>query len=683
MTIKQKTSWLTVLPSLVIPISVGLTMYLGLAYMIEQSILTNELLVRYTTGHPISRFTTGMFFIGVASLLMIAKNVFEQFSTESKIQLIDSDETTATQPTDKQPAATPKPSNSVAGRATGYQNNLNEHAAWSKEHYLWQRLSAMMAYLQRSDSTANAETELKYLSELDYERQQQRFALVRILIWATPMLGFLGTVLGISEALGGISVGPENNFETMMNGLRGSLYVAFDTTALALTLSMFLMFGQFLIDRFELQLLSIVDTRVHAEINRNFDLTSTGDVTMRTFSEQFLETSKEAAINQTKLWKRSIDSAQKAWSSTLTDTNANVQRNLTEALSQNTRKLATQLTTAIERADNAMSHRWQQWQVTLSDNCRLLSAHQKQLGEQTSQFSKIVSEKSETHEFKNAIQQNNQAIEATKQLRETLGTLSASIQTMQKTSIAQTKIADKLASVAKEPTIIQQPKTQTLATKQLTETLTALSDSIQTMQKTSVAQTKIADKLASVAKKPTIIQQPETQTLATQQLTKTLSTLADSIQTMQKTSVAQTEITSKLTEAVAKQPIVQRLIHPQPQAIAGKLRIDTPQKTDSHQLAHEIDIVKAVVQMLPPAKPSNTPSVTFSLQAASINKSVTKARIAQQTQPPIAAKPETDVVFQSGSRFQHPAVESIRETNNRVADFLSKQSRPARGRSAV
>ena len=176
MNIKQKTSWLAVLPSLVIPICIGLTMYLGLAYMIEQSILTNELLIRYTTGHPISRFTTGMFFIGVASLLMIAKNVLEQFSTESKIQLVDADPTASTDSNQQQPTS------NVSSRATVYQNNLNEHPGWVKEHYLWQRLSAMMAYLQRSDSTANAEAELKYLTELDYERQQQRFALVGILL---------------------------------------------------------------------------------------------------------------------------------------------------------------------------------------------------------------------------------------------------------------------------------------------------------------------------------------------------------------------------------------------------------------------------------------------------------------------------------------------------------------------
>ena len=608
-------------------------MYLGLAYMIEQSILTNELLIRYTTGHPISRFTTGMFFIGVASLLMIAKNVLEQFSTESKIQLVDADPTASTNSNQQQPNANSKPTSRVSSRATAYQNHLNEHPAWVQEHYLWQRLSAMMAYLQRSDSTANAETELKYLTELDYERQQQRFALVRILIWATPMLGFLGTVLGISEALGGISVGPENNFETMMNGLRGSLYVAFDTTALALTLSMFLMFGQFLIDRFELQLLSIVDTRVHAEVNRNFDLTSTGDVAMQTFSQQFLETSKEAAINQTKLWKHSIEAAQQAWASTLTDTNASVQSNLTDALSQNTLQLTNQLTTAIDRADDAMAHRWQQWQVMLSDNCRLLTSHQKQIADQTSQFSQMVSEKTDTHDLKNAIAKTNQAIEATQQLRETLGTLS---------------------------------------------------ESIQTMQQSSVAQTKVVGELVKAVEKPAIVQPTETETLATEQFNKTLSTLTESIKKMTLTSATQSEATSKLVEAVSKQPVIQQVIQPQPQVFAGKLRVHDPKETVSTgQLHQELEGTRTTVETLPSKDISGKQTVKLALETAAINKSATKVRIEQRKKPAVKPKPTTDVVLSSGTRPEKPAVETIRAANNRVANFLTNQKRSDRRRSAA
>jgi biopolymer transport protein ExbB/TolQ len=216
--------------------------------------------------------------------------------------------------------------------------------------------------LHRSDSTATAEDELKYLSELDLERQQQRYALARILIWATPMLGFLGTVLGISEALGGIAIGPENNFESMMNGLRGSLYVAFDTTALALTLSMFLMFVLFLIDRFEMQLLSLVDTRTHAEVSRHFDLAAPENSALQSFSNEFLAASKQAVRDQTKIWAHSIHSAEQAWASTLSQTNDHVQENLTEALSQNFKVLSDELSASIDKADNAMAHRWQQCQ---------------------------------------------------------------------------------------------------------------------------------------------------------------------------------------------------------------------------------------------------------------------------------------------------------------------------------
>ena len=641
MTIKQNNSWLTVLPSLVIPICVGLTMYLGLSYLIEQSILTNELLVRYTTGHPISRFTTGMFFIGVASLVMIAKNVFEQFSTEAKIQLAAQDKQADAESSSQTQISTPSEVTGVTQRATDFQKNLSEYPTWVSEHYLWQRLSAAMAYLQRSDSTTNLETELKYLTELDYERQQQRFALVRILIWATPMLGFLGTVLGISEALGGISVGPENNFETMMNGLRGSLYVAFDTTALALMLSMLLMFGQFLIDRFELQLLSIVDTRVHAEVNRHFDLATTDAPAMKEFSKQFLTASKQAAIDQTKVWKQSIQAAQQAWSSTLTDTNENVQSNLTNALSQNIDQLTTQLSTAIDRADNAMAHRWQQWQVTLSDNCRLLSQHQNQLAEQTSQFSAMFGEKPDNHQYKNAIEQNDQAIEATKQLRETLSTLSESIQTMHQTATTQSQIANQLADTAAKQSDAQQNS------------------------------------------------QSNRQTVDNQRY-ETLNTLSESIKTLRQTPANHPEITESAAEQTDIQPNNQPEPHseqkpePEPQVFTTKLRIPSIQDTDhSSRLIQEMEIFKAAVQTIPDVTPADTPIVMFRERASLNNTTTADAQIDSQANPRQSFAPTTDVVFQTEFQSEKPTAETLRQTNQRVADFLSNQNRSIRRPSAV
>ena len=82
--------------------------------------------------------------------------------------------------------------------------------------------------------------------------------MVRIAIWATPMLGFLGTVIGITQALGDLdpkAAGDELS-RAAMEACWPGLYVDFDTTALALTLSMIMMFLQFLMDRVETQLLS-------------------------------------------------------------------------------------------------------------------------------------------------------------------------------------------------------------------------------------------------------------------------------------------------------------------------------------------------------------------------------------------------------------------------------------------
>ena len=124
------------------------------------------------------------------------------------------------------------------------------------------RLEAALAHVRRQESADQLDEELKYLADVEAERTYEAYALVRIIIWATPMLGFLGTVIGITLALGDLS--PEalvNSPKEAMEGLLSGLSVAFDTTALALTLSMLLMFAQFLANQLETQLLSLVDRR--------------------------------------------------------------------------------------------------------------------------------------------------------------------------------------------------------------------------------------------------------------------------------------------------------------------------------------------------------------------------------------------------------------------------------------
>ena len=258
-TLKQTPHWTSVLPALVIPGCLGMCLYLGLAAAIEKQIIDSPWLLRYLTGHPISKITTYFFFVGFASLVGISWNIFRQFSNLDRVaeqfhKPIDCENETlddlSRSSKDVNSQIVPKdPADPRVVQLMKLPSNRGSD-------YLVVRLLSLAEFLTRKPNAASFEDELKYQSDLGFEKKSNRYALVRILIWATPMLGFLGTVLGISQALGGINVGPDNDFSQMMTGLQSSLYVAFDTTALALTLSMVLMFGQFLVDRFDTELLS-------------------------------------------------------------------------------------------------------------------------------------------------------------------------------------------------------------------------------------------------------------------------------------------------------------------------------------------------------------------------------------------------------------------------------------------
>ena len=67
---------------------------------------------------------------------------------------------------------------------------------------------------------------------------QQSYSLPKVLLWAIPLLGFIGTVLGMSNAVGSFDevLGNADNVEGLKNGLTqvtSGLGTAFDTTYLA------------------------------------------------------------------------------------------------------------------------------------------------------------------------------------------------------------------------------------------------------------------------------------------------------------------------------------------------------------------------------------------------------------------------------------------------------------------
>ena len=76
------------------------------------------------------------------------------------------------------------------------------------------------------------------MCESEADRMETELAIVRYIAWAIPSIGFLGTVRGIGTALGQAYQAVNGDIV----GVTGSLGVAFNSTFVALVVSIILMF---------------------------------------------------------------------------------------------------------------------------------------------------------------------------------------------------------------------------------------------------------------------------------------------------------------------------------------------------------------------------------------------------------------------------------------------------------
>jgi biopolymer transport protein ExbB/TolQ/DNA-directed RNA polymerase subunit RPC12/RpoP len=123
-------------------------------------------------------------------------------------------------------------------------------------------------------------------SEIDANAVQSSYTLLNVFIWAIPILGFIGTVIGISAAVGGFSGSLEQAedisvLKDSLNNVTGGLATAFDTTLVALVMSMLVMFPSSSMQKAEEDLLNWVDEYCNENLikrlNDGGDLASPGD----------------------------------------------------------------------------------------------------------------------------------------------------------------------------------------------------------------------------------------------------------------------------------------------------------------------------------------------------------------------------------------------------------------------
>jgi flagellar motor component MotA len=98
-------------------------------------------------------------------------------------------------------------------------------------------------------------------SDIDATRISGSYTLLKVFLWAIPILGFIGTVQGLSVAVSSLSAGatdPES-LKGSINNLTGGLGIAFDTTLLGLVLSLIMSFPMAAMQKHEEEVLTLID----------------------------------------------------------------------------------------------------------------------------------------------------------------------------------------------------------------------------------------------------------------------------------------------------------------------------------------------------------------------------------------------------------------------------------------
>lgn len=394
------------------PILWGGALSFGFFGLIHMGVVTHPLVIRYLAGHWCEYVEVAMFFVGFAALVIKASELRRQRRGvhDERLEPIPEGGQDPAQATELAAALAEE----VGDRGTS-------------ACYLDRRLGDALDLVVRTGTADSLEEHLKYLSDLDAARAAQSYGLVRFVIWAIPIMGFLGTVIGITDAIACLSPTQLDN----MSGVVGGLGVAFDTTAIALGLSMVLMLVQFGVDRYEQTLLSEVDTVVWAALAGRFQsLGGDGGATlaMARLGETMSRGSARLLEAQEQSWRALERTAAANLATVLEDAGRTINASLSASLDGTLSRWSESLVAAHEAALSHREDRWTRTAESLAEAVRGLERHHGGIADQTALLGKVVDATRDIAALERSLDANLNTLAATGRFDETLATLAAAVQ---------------------------------------------------------------------------------------------------------------------------------------------------------------------------------------------------------------------------------------------------------------
>lgn len=144
------------------------------------------------------------------------------------------------------------------------------------ESFLINRVLRGIEHFRVRKSAAETVTMMESQSAIDANNIAGSYTLLKAFIWALPILGFIGTVVGVSTAVAGLASSLDtaadmSSMKNALNGVFGGLGTAFDTTLLALIMSMLVKIPTSALQKSEEDIITAVDEYCNENLLRRLN----------------------------------------------------------------------------------------------------------------------------------------------------------------------------------------------------------------------------------------------------------------------------------------------------------------------------------------------------------------------------------------------------------------------------
>lgn len=154
--------------------------------------------------------------------------------------------------------------------------HINQLPGASSGTYLINRVVRGIEHFRVRKSAAETVTMMESQSAIDANNLAGSYTILKVFIWSLPILGFIGTVMGVSSAVASLasSLSDGGSMDAMKSALQdvfGGLGTAFDTTLLALIMSMLVKIPASALQKSEEDLITSVDEYCNENLLRRLN----------------------------------------------------------------------------------------------------------------------------------------------------------------------------------------------------------------------------------------------------------------------------------------------------------------------------------------------------------------------------------------------------------------------------